>query len=76
MKTNGFLLVHSGGQIRFTKRRPTIRAKEVAVPVTITVPDAYFAPPISAVTINLPEPEYNGGVDVVLGNAVTTNESI
>lgn len=46
MKASAWLVVHDNGIRRMTKNRPPLEADELAVQVTVNIPDALFHRPI------------------------------
>lgn len=47
MKVKGFLLVNqAGSDTKFLKTAPSVQRGELAIPITLEIPDALFFPPL------------------------------
>lgn len=55
MKDKVYLVADPYGVLRMTKREPSLNRGEVAVRVTVTVPDGVFKQPIIGVVVDVPE---------------------
>lgn len=66
MKVTGYLVISSMGQLRATKRMPDVGRNELAVKLSIEVPDGYFQRMWPSVQLTLPEapaPEVSVRID-------------
>lgn len=55
MKDKVFLVADSWGVLKLTKREPVLNRGEVAVRLTVTIPDAVFKNPIVDVSVDVPD---------------------
>lgn len=55
MKTKVFLIADAWGVVRLTKREPALNRGEVAVRLTVTIPDAVFKNPIVDASVEVAE---------------------
>lgn len=55
MQTTAFLTVNKRGSVRLTKRAPDLYAGEVAIRLSVSVPDAAFRTPFAEAHIEVPE---------------------
>lgn len=55
MKDTAYIVVTAEGVQRMTKRVPSLAREELAVKVTITVPDASFRPWMVTAALDVPE---------------------
>lgn len=68
MILHGFLTITKAGTVKFTKSKPSVGIREVAIETTIKIPDGYFTRPSPVVSIELPEP---GLIDVGVAVSLT-----
>jgi hypothetical protein len=54
MKDTAYLIADAFGVLRMTKRAPSLGRKEVAVKVTITIPDEAFRSALFGATVDVP----------------------
>ena len=55
MKDKVYLVVSGEGVQRMTKRPPSLYREEVAISISVSVPDAAFRPSMVAVNLDVPE---------------------
>lgn len=55
MRDKIFLVADCSGVVRMTKRPPSLHREEVAVSISVNIPDGVFRHPIIAVTLEVPE---------------------
>lgn len=55
MKDRIYLVANCSGVVRMTKRPPSLHREEVAISVSVSIPDGVFRHPIIAVTLDVPE---------------------
>lgn len=55
MKDKVFIIADSFGVLRMTKRAPTLRREEVAVALTVTIPDGCFKHPTVTASLDVPD---------------------
>lgn len=55
MKTSFYIAVNARGAARYTKGKPGMRAGEVAVRITLDIPDEAFRMPFVDANIEVPE---------------------
>lgn len=54
MKTKCFLIMDRDGAVRLTRRTPYLTRGEIALHLTVTIPDACFAAPTIPVALDVP----------------------
>lgn len=55
MKDKVYLVISSDGVQRMTKRAPSLYRDEVAISISVSVPDSAFRSNVVAVTLEVPE---------------------
>jgi hypothetical protein len=71
MNRVAYLVVRANGEVRVTKRRPTLAADEVGMALNITMPDGWGRV-VGSVDVTMPEPPHvtNTGQDLAPDEAV------
>lgn len=55
MKRNGYLIINSAGSMRITKSAPKLGPSEIALNLSISVPDRFFRRPTADIVIDVPD---------------------
>lgn len=55
MKDKIYLIANASGVVRHTKRYPSMSRDEIAVAVTIAIPDSAFRSPVLSVALDVPD---------------------
>jgi hypothetical protein len=53
-----WLIVNNDGGAYTRKNRPSLAEGEVAIPMTLNVPDAWFSRQTTVMSISIPEPQF------------------